>query len=122
MAARGRVLHHLEHQLPQRRNTVILTGYQAIGTRGRALADGARAVKIHGRYVPVRARVVNLQGHSAHADSGQLVDWLRASPPPRTAFVVHGEPEAAQALADRLADELDWNAVVARHGEKVLVD
>lgn len=122
MATGGRVLHHLEHQLPHARNSVILTGYQVAGTRGRALADGARAVKIHGRYIPVRAEVVNLRGFSAHADAEQMVEWLRPAPAPRTVFVVHGEPDAASALAARLIEELDWNVVVARHLEKVLVD
>jgi metallo-beta-lactamase family protein len=70
---------------------VILTGYQVAGTRGRALADGAHQIKIHGRYIPVRAEVENIRGFSAHADSGQVVDWLRDSPEPRSTFVVHGE-------------------------------
>lgn len=122
MAMGGRVLHHLEHQLPRSRNTVVLTGYQVAGTRGRALADGATAVKIHGRYVPVRAEIVNIRGFSAHADSDQVVDWLRTSPAPKTAFVVHGEPQSSSALATRLRHELGWNAVVPRHEEKVLVD
>jgi metallo-beta-lactamase family protein len=122
MATGGRVLHHLEHQLPRGRNTVILTGYQVAGSRGRALAEGARAVKIHGRYVPVRAEIINLRGFSAHADAAQMVDWLSTSPAPSTAFVVHGEPRSAEALASRLREDLDWNAVVPTHLEKVLVD
>jgi metallo-beta-lactamase family protein len=122
MATGGRVLHHLEHQLPHARNSVILTGYQVPGTRGRALADGAREVKIHGRYVPVLAQVANIRGFSAHADGGQLVDWLRDSPPPATAFVVHGEPESSAALAHRLRTELGWTAVVPRFGERVRID
>jgi metallo-beta-lactamase family protein len=122
MATGGRVVHHLEHQLPHARNSVILTGYQVAGTRGRALADGARAVKIHGRYVSVAAEIVNLRGFSAHADADQMVEWLRPSPVPRTAFVVHGEPDAAAALAAQLGVELGWTAVVPTHLEKVLVD
>jgi metallo-beta-lactamase family protein len=122
MATGGRVIHHLEHQLPHERNSVILTGYQVAGTRGRALGDGARAVKIHGRYVPVRAEVVNIRGFSAHADADQMVEWLRPAPAPRTAFVVHGEPQAANALSGRLIADLGWNAVVPRYLEKVLVD
>ncbi|KQZ70350.1 MBL fold metallo-hydrolase RNA specificity domain-containing protein [Nocardioides sp. Root151] len=122
MATGGRVLHHLEHQLPMERNSVILTGYQVAGTRGRFLADGARAVKIHGRYVPVRAEVVNVRGFSAHADASQMIEWLRPSPSPRTTFVVHGEPHSAQALAERLREELSWTAVVPGHEERVLVD
>jgi metallo-beta-lactamase family protein len=121
MATGGRVLHHLEHQLPHQRNSVILTGYQVVGTRGRALADGAHAIKIHGSYVPVRAEVVNVRGFSAHADSVQLVDWLRASPEPRTVFLVHGEPAAAEALAETVHAELGWTAVPGRFGERVLM-
>jgi metallo-beta-lactamase family protein len=122
MATGGRVLHHLEHQLPHAHNSVILTGYQVAGTRGRQLADGARAVKIHGRYISVRAEVVNLRGFSAHADAEQMVEWLRPAPAPRTAFVVHGEPSAAAVLAARLRRDLDWNTVVPTYLEKVLVD
>ena len=122
MATGGRVLHHLEHQLPHARNSVILTGYQVAGTRGRQLADGARAVKIHGRYISVRAEVINLRGFSAHADAEQMVEWLRSAPAPRTAFVVHGEPNAAAMLAARLRRDLDWNVVVPTYLEKVLVD
>lgn len=119
MATGGRVLHHLADQLPNSRNSVVLTGFQVPGTRGRALADGARSLKIHGRYVPVRAEVSSLQGYSAHADAAQLVSWLADMRPPRVVYAVHGEPEAARALADRLGDELGWNAVVPHYLEKV---
>jgi metallo-beta-lactamase family protein len=121
MAEGGRVLHHLEHQLPRSRNTVVLTGYQVAGTRGRALADGARQVKIHGRYVPVRAEVANLRGFSAHADADQVVAWLRGAGEPRCTFVVHGEETSAKALAGRLGDELGWTAVAPEYGERVAV-
>lgn len=119
MATGGRVLHHLSEQLPNSRNSVVLTGFQVPGTRGRALADGARSLKIHGRYVPVRAEVVALPGYSAHADAGQLVAWLADMRAPRAAYVVHGEPDAAAALADRLHLELGWTAVVPEYLEKV---
>jgi metallo-beta-lactamase family protein len=119
MATGGRVLHHLAHQLPSSRNTVVLTGFQVPGTRGRALADGERQVKIHGRYVPVRAEVCVTNAYSAHADADQMVAWLSGMRPPDTAYVVHGEKRAAWALADRLADELGWNAVVPRYLERV---
>jgi metallo-beta-lactamase family protein len=121
MATGGRVLHHLEHQLPHRRNCVVLTGYQVPGTRGRALADGAREIKIHGGYVPVRAEVANVRGFSAHADGGQVVDWLRDLPEPQTAYVVHGEPASADALAERLRTQLWWTAVVPRFEERVRI-
>jgi metallo-beta-lactamase family protein len=119
MATGGRVLHHLAHQLPNPRNSVVLTGFQVPGTRGRALADGARQVKIHGRYVPVRAEVCTINAYSAHADAAELVQWLSGMRAPHTAYVVHGEKDAAQALADRLGDELGWNAVVPRYLERV---
>ncbi len=122
MATGGRVLHHLADQLPNSRNSVVLTGFQVPGTRGRALADGATSLKIHGRYVPVRAEVASLQGFSAHADAGQLVAWLRDMRAPRTAYVVHGELDASLALADRLGRELGWTAVVPQYLEKVRLD
>ena len=122
MAEGGRVLHHLEHQLPRRRNSVILTGYQVVGTRGRALADGVPQIKIHGRYIPVRAEVVNVQGFSAHADGQQVGDWLSSAGNPQAVFVVHGEPHSAEALAESVRDRFGWTAVVARHGEKVRID
>jgi metallo-beta-lactamase family protein len=122
MATGGRVLHHLEHQLPHGRNGVVLVGYQVPGTRGRALADGARAVKIHGRHVPVRAEVVSVRGYSAHADVDQTLAWLADMPAPDTAYVVHGEPHSAAALVDRLVDERGWNAVTPAYLEKVRID
>ena len=107
MATGGRVVHHLAHQLGDPRNCVVLTGYQAVGTRGRDLVSGARQVKVHGRYVPVRAEVVDDREFSVHADSDELVQWLaRCDPPPRAVYVVHGEEDAARALADRVSAEL----------------
>jgi metallo-beta-lactamase family protein len=122
MATGGRVLHHLKAMLPDPRHTVVLTGYQAVGTRGRDLADGATAVKIHGEYVRVRAEVVNALGWSVHADSDELLAWLGTAPePPAVVYVVHGEPAAASSLATRIVSELGWLAVVARDGERVRV-
>jgi metallo-beta-lactamase family protein len=123
MASGGRVVHHLAHQLPDHRNSVVLTGYQAVGTRGRQLVDGARQVKIHGRYVPVRAEIVDDPDFSVHADADELVRWLSTAPePPRAVYVVHGEEHSAAALAQRIADELGWTAVVPRLGERVRLD
>jgi metallo-beta-lactamase family protein len=122
MATGGRVVHHLRYQLPDSRNTVVLTGYQAEGTRGRQLADGARQVKMHGRYIPVRAEIVQLDSLSVHADADEIVAWLRRIPePPRTAYVVHGEARASAELAHRIREDLDWCAVVPRLGERVLL-
>ncbi|MBC6445840.1 MBL fold metallo-hydrolase RNA specificity domain-containing protein [Actinokineospora xionganensis] len=122
MASGGRVLHHLTHLLPDRRNTVVIVGFAAAGTRARQLVDGATQLKIHGRYVPVRARVGVLEGFSAHADSDELVAWANsAASAPGTTFLVHGEPAASAELARRLGVELGWNAVVPRDGEHVVV-
>ena len=122
MAEGGRVLHHLEHQLPNRRNSVVLTGYQVAGTRGRQLADGAVQVKIHGKYVRVRAEVANVRGFSAHADSSQVLDWLAGAEGCECVYVVHGEEHAAEALAERVRARLDCNAVVPRYEERVRID
>lgn len=120
MATGGRVLHHLERMLPDRRNAVVLTGYQAVGTRGRDLAEGATQVKMHGRYLPVRAEIVRDEEFSVHADGSDLIDWLRGlQPPPDTVFCVHGEEQALAQLARRIRKELGLNAVVPGHGEVV---
>ncbi|GAB6939069.1 MBL fold metallo-hydrolase RNA specificity domain-containing protein [Isoptericola variabilis] len=123
MASGGRVVHHLRHLLPDRRNCVVLTGYQAAGTRGRMLHDGARELKMMGRYVPVRAEVVEDEEFSVHADAGELVGWVKQMrEPPDVVYVVHGELHASTALADRIRDEVGCVAVVPRLGERVLVD
>ncbi|WP_405067577.1 MBL fold metallo-hydrolase [Kribbella sp. NBC_01510] len=120
MATGGRVLYHLARLLPSARNTVVLPGFQVPGTRGRALLDGARSVKIHGRYVPVRAQVVGLPEFSAHADSDELIGWLSATPrAPEVVHVVHGEDHARAELVRRIQDELDWTAVAPSHLERI---
>ncbi|QQS23439.1 MAG: MBL fold metallo-hydrolase [Actinomycetota bacterium] len=120
MAAGGRVVHHLARFLSDPANSVVLVGFQAEGTRGRALVDGARELKIFGQYVRVRAEVASLPSFSVHADAAELVAWLRtAERPPRGVFIVHGEHAAARALHDRIEGELDWTAVVAKHDELV---
>ena len=119
MANGGRVLHHLKYFLPDARNTVLFVGYQAAGTRGRALLEGTDEVKIHGRYVPVRARVVQAEGLSAHADYAEMLDWFRTSEvSPKRVFVTHGEPAAADAFARRLKDAFGWTTLVPDHGSK----
>ncbi|MFJ9847499.1 MBL fold metallo-hydrolase RNA specificity domain-containing protein [Kitasatospora sp. NPDC101155] len=121
MATGGRVVHHLARLLPDARNTVVVVGYAAEGTRARDLVDGARALKMYGTYVPVRAEVVNVPAFSAHADAAEIIDWLRQAPPPRAVYLVHGEPEGSEALRDRIDRELGWTAVVPRSGERVLI-
>ena len=122
MATGGRVVHHLMHLLPDSRNTVILTGYQAIGTRGRQLAEGATELKMFGLYVPVRAEVVVDHGFSVHADATELLTWLQALPQaPETVFIVHGEPASSRALAAKVRAETGWCAVVPERNERVRV-
>ncbi|WP_306546605.1 MBL fold metallo-hydrolase [Malikia spinosa] len=117
MATGGRVLHHLVQYLGDHRHMVLLTGYQAPGTRGAALVNGSATLRIHGQDLPVRAEVVQLQTASAHADAPQLMTWLRAVPGrPHRAFVVHGDLEASDALRQRIERELHWQAVVPEHG------
>lgn len=123
MATGGRVLHHLRRRLPDPRTTVLLVGYQALGTRGRRLQEGASSVRIFGEDVPVRARVETVHGLSGHADADGLMRWLRtAERPPRRVFVVHGDPEPAAAVAARIGRELDWEAVVPRYRDRVAIE
>ena len=120
MAAGGRVLHHLKYKLPDPKHTVAFVGFQAEGTRGRALVEGAREIKIHGEQIPVRARVVNLDGFSAHADSHELVAWLgRLSAAPRATYLVHGEARARAALSDQIQAELGWKVFEPGYGEAI---
>lgn len=120
MATGGRVLHHLRRHLPDENATVLLSGFQAAGTRGRSLLDGARSVRLFGEDVTVQAEVVALDGLSAHADRDELMRWLRGfRRAPRLTSVVHGEPEAAESLRARIADQLGWPAEVARQGAVV---
>jgi len=122
MAEGGRILHHLAFKLPDHRTTVLFVGFQAAGTRGRALQDGAKSVKIHGREVAVRARVETLDGLSAHADRGEILRWLGSSPHrPAAIHLVHGEPDAAAALAGRIEQEFGVRPHVPSYLEKVSV-
>ncbi len=120
MATGGRVVHHLARYLAEPESSVVLVGYQADGTRGRALLGGARELKMLGQYVRVRAEVVNLPSFSVHADANELLTWLRtATRRPKGVFVVHGEMGPARTLASRIEDELDWTAIVPRLDEAV---
>jgi metallo-beta-lactamase family protein len=119
MATGGRVLHHLARRLPDPRTTVLMVGFQAAGTRGARLQEGAQVVKIHGEEVPVKARVATISGFSAHADEEEISRWLSSFPsPPRKTFLVHGEPSALAAAKARM-DRLGWAAQVPRHLEEV---
>jgi metallo-beta-lactamase family protein len=120
MATGGRVLHHLKHYAPDPKNMILFAGFQAGGTRGAAMLLGAESIKIHGQYVPVRAQVKNLDMLSAHADSDEILRWLRGfKAPPRITFITHGEPVAADALRHRIKEELGWPCTVPDQGQKV---
>ena len=120
MATGGRVLHHLKAALPDPRNSVLLVGFQAAGTRGRSLADGAPAVKIHGQTIPVHAHIEKIDSMSAHADSEEIMRWLVGfTRPPRMTFLVHGEPVAMEALQALIKNKLGWNTKMPEHGERV---
>ena len=117
MATGGRVLSHLKGMLPNPRNHICFPGFQVAGTRGAQLVAGAREVKMFGEYLAVKAEVSHLEGFSGHADAEGILDWLRGfEAPPRQTFVVHGEPEAADALRMRIQDELGWRVAVAAQG------
>jgi metallo-beta-lactamase family protein len=109
MATGGRVLHHLVRVLPDAKHTVLFSGYQAAGTRGRKLEEGAQYVRIHGQEIPVRARIERLDSMSAHADSDEIMRWLGGFPrPPALTCLVHGEPGPMDTLKARIEKELGW--------------
>lgn len=123
MATGGRVLHHLANRLPDKRNSVILVGYQTEGTRGRSMLEGQSPIKMLGRYVPVNAEIVNVPAFSVHADQGEMLEWLAAAESrPEIVYVVHGDPSAAEALRGKITTRLGWNAVVPRFMEQVRLD
>jgi metallo-beta-lactamase family protein len=120
MATGGRVLHHLKAALPDSRNTALFVGFQAEGTRGRQLVDGAPAVKIHGQMVPVHAHVVRIDSMSAHADSQEILRWLGGfTRAPTMTFLVHGEINAMEALDASIKSALGWHTKMPAHEERV---
>jgi metallo-beta-lactamase family protein len=120
MATGGRVLHHLAAALPDPRHTVLFVGFQAAGTRGRLLTDGARDVKIHGRHVPVAARIAKIDSMSAHADRGEIARWLGTLPTtPARLCLVHGEEGPMDALRAFVTDRFGWNPYMPAHGERI---
>jgi metallo-beta-lactamase family protein len=120
MVSGGRVLHHLAQRLSDARNAVILAGFQAQGTRGRALQEGAKTLSLFGQQVPVAAEIVGMWQFSAHAGKSELLRWLTGLPaPPAQIYLTHGEPEAAQALHAAIQEKFQWNAAVARYLDTV---
>jgi metallo-beta-lactamase family protein len=118
MATGGRVVHHLANMLPKQIHTIMLVGFQAMGTRGRRLVEGEEEVKMHGRMVPVRAQISQIESFSVHADSNELVAWLKTvSEAPGHVFVVHGEAGAAEDFSNRIKATLGWQSHAPRDGE-----
>ncbi|MEQ6290061.1 MBL fold metallo-hydrolase RNA specificity domain-containing protein [Vogesella sp. GCM10023246] len=123
MATGGRVLHHLKAFAPNPRNTLLFSGFQAGGTRGALIVAGADSVRIHGQEVPINAEVVAMEHLSAHADSDEIMQWLNGfAQPPRQTFIVHGEPDAADALRRRISVEKHWPVGVAEQAQRVALD
>jgi metallo-beta-lactamase family protein len=119
MATGGRVLHHLARALPDPKNTVMFVGFQAEGTRGRQLVDGAHEVKIHGRLISVGATIARVDAMSAHADQQEILRWLGGfEKPPKQTFLVHGEPTAQATLKQTIVDTLGWNVDIPDMGDR----
>ena len=123
MASGGRVVHHLKAFASDPRNTILFVGFQAAGTRGYALLDGAKSIKIHGKYILVHAQVKSISNLPAHADYREILDWLKGfDHPPRQTFVTHGEPVAADAMRMHIQETLDWQVTVPEYLQTVTLD
>lgn len=123
MATGGRILHHLKERLPDPRNTVLMVGYQAVGTRGRSLMDGAKTLKIHGVFVPVKAKVTSISTFSAHADYSEILKWLKGikKTKPQTVFMVHGETDSLMSLAYKIKETFEWETYIPEYLETVIL-
>ncbi len=120
MVTGGRILHHLTQRLPDPKNLVIFIGFQAPGTRGAIIKDGADEVKIFGQFIPIRAQIAAIEQYSDHADPPEMLEWLRTfKNTPGVTYLVHGEPAASSQLRDLMKKELGWNVQVAEYMEKV---
>lgn len=123
MLTGGRILHHLTAYGPDRRNAIILSGYQAGGTRGASLAAGQQHLRIYGQDVSIEAEVIQMEGLSAHADSDELIQWMKAAPQaPAMTYITHGEPDASDALRARMKRQLGWRVRVPEHMETISLD
>ncbi|TWT46727.1 MBL fold metallo-hydrolase RNA specificity domain-containing protein [Botrimarina hoheduenensis] len=120
MMTAGRIVHHLKRRLPDKRTTVILGGYMAVGTRGRDLKEGAKSIRMHGQEIAVNAAIEEVPGLSGHADRSGLLRWLgHLKQAPKQTFLTHGEPDSAAALADTLRSERGWDVTVPAMNDRV---
>ena len=118
MATGGRVVHHLANMLPVPKHTIVLVGYQAVGTRGRRLLEGEEFIKIHGKEIPVKAQIEQINSFSVHADASELIDWLRTSSvKPKHLFIVHGEGDSSVALQEKITQDLGWKSVIPKDNQ-----
>jgi metallo-beta-lactamase family protein len=119
MLTGGRVLYYLEKYLQSRKNSILFTGYQSEGTRGRAMLSGSHEIKIHGAYLPVRMKVYSLAAMSGHADQKEMIDWLtNITPVPQKVFLVHGENGAREAMRVKLESTFSWNVALPKVSEE----
>ena len=118
MATGGRVVHHLKRFLPEERNTILLVGYQAQGSRGRSLEDGINRIKIHGEWFDVRARIAKIESFSVHADSDELLEWFKKCERPKKVFVIHGEKDAQENFKEKIKVTYGWNSIVPHLNER----
>ncbi len=120
MCTGGRILHHLKWRLPDAGNAILFVGYQAEGTRGRLLLNGAERLKIHGESIAVKARIFQAEALSAHADRDELLRWLmQFKEPPQQTFIVHGEPESSLSLQDLIQQKIGWETIIPRRAEHI---
>jgi metallo-beta-lactamase family protein len=122
MLAGGRVLHHLVSFGPDPKNAIVLSGFQAGGTRGAVLARGERHLRLFGREIDIQAEVIQLEGMSGHADADELLAWMGQAKPPEMTYVTHGEPDSADALRYRIDHELGWRVCVPEHLERISLE
>ncbi|MEM9185478.1 MAG: MBL fold metallo-hydrolase [Planctomycetota bacterium] len=117
MMTGGRIIHHLKRRLSDPRTTIVMGGYQAVGTRGRALEEGAETLRMHGQEIPVRAAIEKIPGLSGHADRSGLLRWLADLPQPKKTFLTHGEPDSAAAFAETLRSDRGWEVTIPELGD-----
>ncbi|MCF7857719.1 MAG: MBL fold metallo-hydrolase [Candidatus Cloacimonetes bacterium] len=123
MVTGGRIVHHMAQRLPDPKNTILMIGYQAEGTRGRSIVDKKETVKIHGKVIPINAQIEIIDGFSGHADYNEMLAWLMPfNKKPENVFIVHGEPEASQAMADKIKQTYHWNVTIPKFAESFDID
>jgi len=123
MCTGGRIKHHLANNISRKESSIMFVGYQSVGTLGRLIVDGAKEVRILGQKYKVKAKVVQINGFSAHADKNEMLNWLKKlKSPPKQIFLVHGEPESAQAFGAFLRDKTGWQVSIPAYEDQVVLD